>query len=396
MQSTLIKMPVVSFRRIESPFDDTIARTYVAVIKVTELPAEFESWRKLNPRDPKPSSGVSKKIRASIEESPENFFFRNRGITLLVEKASYDNKENIATLELTEPSSHGLLDGGHTYRVLRDYVEATKDDERGEINACVRVEVIEGIASLDEAVEIVHARNTSAQVQEQGLEELRQHFESIKKVLADKPYASRIAYKEYELDEQGEPKDIDIKEVLSYLICFDIETFDDKKHPVLAYSQKSKVVELFRDGRERLQKYVPLLPTILELRDEIYARMPEAYNEAGGRFGGLTGVIQVKNRTRMTKEQLPFTGKESSYRIPSAFIYPTLAAFRNLIRINKGRCEWKDDPIRMYHDLEKDLSVRVADQAMEMRNPTKLCKDQATWGRCHDLVELETLRRNLR
>ncbi len=98
----------------------------------------------------------------------------------------------------------------------------------------------------------------------------------------------------------------------------------------------------------------------------------------------------------MSKEELPFTARESSYRIPSAFIYPTLAAFRNLVRIKGDKCEWKDDPIRMYEILKKDLAVRVSDQAKEMRNPTKLGKDQATWGRCYDFVELETLRRELK
>lgn len=396
MQSTLIKMPVVSFRRIESPFDDTVARTYIAVLSVADLPEEFEKWRKLNPRDPKPNSGVSKKIKRTLEENPDAFFFRNRGITLLVEKASFDNQTSTASLELTDLTRHGLLDGGHTYRVIRDYVGATGEGERSELSACVRVEIIEGITNLDEAVEIVHARNTSAQVQAQGLEELLQHFEPIKQVLKGKAYEDRIAYKEYELDSKGEAKDIDIKEILSYLVCFDSEAFDGKRHPILAYSQKSEVIEHFKKNRDRLQKYIPLLPRILELRDEIYLRMPEAAKKEGIHFGNLTGVIYTTNRTKMSKEELPFTGRESSYRIPSAFIYPTLAAFRNLVRIKGNKCEWKDDPIRMYEILEKDLAVRVSDQAKEMRNPTKLGKDQATWGRCYDLVELETLRRELK
>lgn len=396
MQTTTIKIPVLSFRRIESPFDDIIARTYMAVLRISELSPELEKWRKMNPRDPKPNGGISKKIRKSLEENQESFLFRNRGITVLVEKATYDNKINMVSLELTDQTRHGLLDGGHTYRVLRDFVDATKEEDRSEINACVRIEVIEGIANLDDAVEIVHARNTSAQVQEQSLEELHKHFELVKQVFKGKPYENRIAYKEYELDDTGEPKDIDIKEILSYLVCFDVEVFDSKKHPILTYSQKSKVVEHFKKGYTRLQKYIPLLPRILELRDEVYLRIPEAYNETGGKFGRLAGVITIDGKTKMAKEELPFTKKESGYRIPSAFIYPTIAAFRNLIRIKDNKCEWREDPIRMYKSLDKDLAVRVADQAKELRNPTKLGRDQAAWGRCYDLVELETLRRELR
>lgn len=291
---------------------------------------------------------------------------------------------------------YGLLDGGHTYRVLRDFVEGMKESKKEELAACVRIEIIEGIQNFDDAVEIVYARNTSAQVKDESLEELRQHFELIKQTLKEKSYANRIAYKEYELDEQGDPKDIDIKEILSYLVCFDTESFDREKHPIMTYSQKSEVVKHFIKDRSRLEKYISLLPRILDLHDEIYSELPEAYNETGGKFGALTGVITLKNRPKMTTEELAFTGKESGYRIPSAFIYPSLAAFRNLIRIKDGNAEWKEDPIRFYHSIKKELATRIGEQALEMRNPTKLGKDSATWGRCYDLVELETLRRGLK
>lgn len=397
MTSTNIKFPVASFRRIESPFDDSVARTYVAIVRVIDLPKEFEEWRKINARDPKLTSGVSKKIRASLEENPDQFLFRNRGITLLAEKTFFDNKTNEATLEMVDHTRNGLLDGGHTYAVLRDFVESTDEKERNEINACVRLEIIEGIQNLDDAVSIVYARNTSAQVKEEGLEELLQHFATIKEVLKGKIYADRIAYKEYELDANNEPKDIEIKDILSYLICFDSESFGREKHPIIAYSGKTDVVKHFKANRERLEKYIQVLPEILDLRDEIYFDLPEAYIKAtGGKFGALTGVTYIKSRPKMRLEELPFSDKKSSYRIPSAFIYPVLAAFRNLIRIKDDRIEWKENPIRFYQSVRKEIATRICEQALQMRNPTKLGKDSATWGRCYDLVELETLQRGLK
>jgi len=396
MVSTNITFKAASFRRIESPFDETVARSYVAVANITNLPSELEDWRKINPRDPKLTSGVSKKIRLSLEERPEHFLFRNRGITLLVDKVRYDNKTSELTFEMSDKTRNGLLDGGHTYRILRDFVESTDKQTRGDLNACVRIEIIEGIQDLDDAVEIVHARNTSAQVKEQGLEELRQHFAPIKQALENKPYANRIAYKEYELDNDGEPKDIDIKNILSYLICFDVENFNRERHPIMAYSQKSEVVNHFTRHREQLTKYIKLLPGILELRDEIYLGLPKAYNETlSGKFGGLKGVTQTEGRSRMAPEELPFSAQESEYRIPSAFIYPLLAAFRNLIRVKDNTTEWKTDPIKFYHEIKNELASRIGEQAREMKNPTKLGKDSATWGRCYDLVELQTLRRGL-
>jgi len=396
MQSSLIKFPVVSFRRIESPFDETIAKTYIAVVKVADLPAEIEKWRKINPRDPKLTSGVSNKIRKSLENNPDQFLFRNRGITLLVEKAGFNNQTSELALEFSEPSRHGLLDGGHTYRVLRDFVESTDETEKDRITGCVRFEIIEGIENLDDAVEIVHARNTSAQVKSESLEELQQHFEGIKKALSEKTYANRIAYKEYEVDDStGEVKDVDIKDILSYFICFDVESFTNEKHPILSYSQKSQVVEHFRNHRERLERYLPLLPKILELRDDIYERLPEAYNEQGGKFGGLNSVVQIKNRPKMSSEELVFKGSTSSYRIPSAFIYPILAAFRNLVRIKDGRAEWKDNPTQVFHSMEQSLAASVCGQAKTMSNPTKLGKDGATWKLCYDAVRIQVLERGL-
>ena len=393
MKSTNIKFPVVSFRRIEGPFDESIARTYIAIIRVADLTSEIQGWRKINARDANPSSGTSKKIKRSFEENPEMFLYRNRGLTLLTDKASFDNKTCEVTLEMSDPTRNGLLDGGHTYRVLMDFVENTSEEERANIVGCVRMEIIEGITNLDDAISIVHARNTSAPVKEESLAELLGLFAPIKEVLAGKPYADRIAYKEYELDADGEPKDIDIKEVLSYLACFDAEVFTREKHPILAYSGKTEVIKHFTSNKDRMCKYVHLLPAILELRDEIYARLPDSYD---GHFGKLTGVTYTGNKPRMIPEELSFSGKESKYRIPSSFIYPILAAFRNLVRITGDNTEWKEEPIKFYRSIEKELASRVCGQALELRNPNKLGKDSATWGRCFDLVELETLRRGLK
>lgn len=71
-----------------------------------------------------------------------------------------------------------------------------------------------------------------------------------------------------------------------------------------------------------------MLPTILELRDVIYKQLPEAYNSQGGKFGLLTGI----GSTKKPLVELAFIGEKSNYRIPSGFIYPLLASFRNLIK----------------------------------------------------------------
>jgi len=392
--STSVTFPVITFKKIESPHEETGGKDYITVLNIKDLPEVLEEWREINIRDSRLTSGVAKRIRETLLDDSESFFFKNRGITLLVDKVKYDNKTNMVEILMTDKQINGLLDGGHTYGVIREFLNGLSEEEIKEVNAYVKVEVLEGISDYGTAVAIVEARNTSTQVREQSIQELLKQYEEIKDILASKDFANRIAYKEYELLEDGTRKDIDIKEILSYLVCFDAEKFGDEDHPIMAYSTKTVVLHHFRDQHKRLQKYISLLPKILELRDEIYLELPGAYNNSGGKFGALTGVIAVDNRNRrMGRVNLPFTGKESIYRIPNGFIYPVLAAFRSLVEYKKDPCEWKADPIKFFQELKLQLSSRVCDQAKELRNPNKLGKDKATWGRCYDLVRLEVLKR---
>lgn len=393
MQSTLIRMPIASFRRIENLFEREGKRMYVAVIKAGNLPRELDEWRKINPRDPSTTSGVAKKIKSSFEDSPRSFFFKNRGITLLVGKSSFDTESNELSLELSNQNLHGMLDGGHTYRIIRESLESLSDSEKNDFNeAYVRLEILEGFVDPGEVVDIVEARNTSTQVKDQSLEELKGHFDTIKTVLSNENYSNRVAYREIELAEDGNKKDIDIKEILSYLVCFDVEAFGDgKKHPIIAYSSKGAVLKHIKENRERMEKYLNLLPQILQLRDIIYEEMPKAYNSMGGYFGKLTGVIEISN-TKKSPIELSFIGKESNYVIPSAFIYPILSSLRNLVDCRENKCSWKKDPVIFFELLKDELVQRVIEQAKEFRNPNKLGKDNATWGRCYDYVALEVLK----
>ena len=398
--STLIRFPVISFRKISTPSDEKLGKTYIAVVNVKNLPQEFDEWRALNPRDPKLSSGVSKKILETLEDQPDLFLLKNRGITILVEGVDFDNQSNTLKVEMSDASLNGLLDGGHTFKVIRSFVDGLEQDKLADINALVKLEILEGVRDRSDVVGIVEARNTSTQVKEQSIEELKETFVAIKEVLKDKSYADRIAYKEHELLEDGSKKDIDIKEILSYLICFDTESFDKGKHPIKAYSTKAVLVEYFSSRKNEMAKYVKLLPEILELRDEIYLGLPDAYNksandEVGGKFGKLTGVTDTASKKRMGDVTLEFTGKKSHYRIPSGFIYPVLASFRNLVGLRDGRCIWKANPIKFFDELKFDLAKRVGGQAKVIRNPNQLGKDTATWQSCYDAVALEVLQRHL-
>ena len=394
MKTNLLRFTVESFRRIENPYDTAGTRNYLMVVNVKNLPGELWDWRKINVRDAKLSSNVSKGIRETLENDPDSFFFKNRGMTLIVSKVQYDQKSKNVALELADKEYEGLLDGGHTFSVIQKYLEE-KDEPA---DAFVRVEVLEGFTDKDDIVSIVEARNKSTQVQEQGIQELLGTFQPIKAAVKGQPYEGQIAYKEYELDEAGDKKTIDIKDILSYLLCFYTDEFGNSDHPTRAYTQKTGIVRQYakdmgEGGNKKFEKFVSLLPDILKLRDTINEEFRDMYSNSNRKFGSLPGI---KDQAKVRKPiLLDFTGKEVNYRLPSAYIYPMLAAFRAAIKCNNRKCEWKSEPIKLFRDLKDGLISRLADQAWHHKNPDKTAKDATTWRGCYDLVRMEMLEREL-
>lgn len=388
----VIKFPVHSFRKQPTPYDAGGKQKYYAVVNVKDVPAELNDWRELNVRDPKEEIKVPKEIRESLQNDPASFYFKNRGLLILADRVVFDNKTNEVQLFFADKAMNGLADGGHTYRVIRNHVDDLSTEERAELGAFVSLEFLEGFKSREEVVPIIEARNNSTPVQEQSIQELLGSFDKIKDVLKGKSYADRIFYKQYEEPVAGVAKDVDVKEVLSYLVCFDTEAFDDKSHPIKAYSSRAAVIAHFKKRKNELEKYIALLPEILELRDTIYLRLPMVYNSHGGKFAKLKGVDKIQ---RGPNEELVFIGKESEYRIPSGFIYPVLASFRNLVKVDGGKCSWKADPFKLFTDLEDEIVNMVGEQALKLQNPNELGKDTATWRLCYGLLENTILKRHI-
>jgi hypothetical protein len=388
---TLIKIPSVSFKKIEIPGDAVIGKMCVAVVNIKDLPKELEEWREVNPREVNLNSGVSKQIMNTLEESPIDFVLRNRGITLIVNRVEFDNKANEIRLELENKDLNGVLDGGHTLMNIRQYLKESEEPS----DAYVRLEILEGVGDLDQTVKIVDARNRSTEVKIASLENLLGHFDSLKNVLDKQSYGEKIAYKENELAEDGTKKEVPIEDILAYILCLDSEDFDHKKHPIKAYSGKASVVKHYRDHVEDMKKYFSLAADILKLRDTIYEDLPVVWNDigndkAGGKFGKLVGVKLLKE-----PKILPFTGHETMYVIPNGFIYPTLAAFRSLVQVKNGKASWKEDPFKIYRSVREELADQVAETAKRMRNPNEMGKDPGFWSNCYATVEREVYTRKI-
>jgi hypothetical protein len=80
--------------------------------------------------DAKLRGRVPTAIRKGFAENAEEFFFMNRGLVIAAEKVEYrETGGKKMDLVMRDPSVHGLLDGGHTYRVVTDAVRDLAEDD---------------------------------------------------------------------------------------------------------------------------------------------------------------------------------------------------------------------------------------------------------------------------
>lgn len=379
-----ITFPVVSFRHLETPFQKQGCRNYFAIVETKHLP-DLSDWRKINVRDPKLTGAVPRAIRESFHDKPDMFVFMNRGLVLAVDKVIFDNKNSSVTVTLANPRLHGLLDGGHTYNIVMEETPAIADPQY------IRVEFLEGF-NHDGITEVVDARNTSNQVRDESLMNLAGEFEALKSALKGARYFDQIAFKEYEVDTVGNPKPIDIREVIAILTAFDRDHFNESVHPVIAYSSKAACLRHLREHPQSYRKIYPLAKEILALYDHVRDQLPSLYNKArgqggevsGGKFGKLTGVTY--RDTGRPVEHLYYIGKDSKYGVPDGFTYPILGAFRALLIEEKGRYVWGKglSPVKL---LAGDLGLMLADTvgkfALEAQNPSKTGKSAIVWQSCY-------------
>jgi hypothetical protein len=384
MKAQHFSFPVESFRHLDTPFGKKSGyRDYFAVVALDDLP-DLSDWRRINVRDPKLTGAVPEKIRDSVRANPDLFVFMNRGIVLTAESVSFDNKTGKLSLTMSDPEIHGLLDGGHTYNIILE------ENENLDFQQFVRIEILEGFQA-DEIPQLVDARNTSNQVKDQSLMNLRGEFEKLKAAIKKRKYADLIAFKEYEVDEEGNPKPIDVREIVAILTLFDRDHFNQTTHPINAYRSKAACLKHFEVHKESFRKIYPLVDDILRLYDHIHLMLPELYNSvrgskgdvSGGKFGKLTGVTTYKGKHGV---KLHFIDKESKYGVPSGFVFPILGAFRALLEEKDGKYQWSNniDPVK---ELQGDLGLQLADTignfALEAKNPSKTGKSPLVWQACY-------------
>lgn len=371
-----------SFRKLDDPFND-LAKKYVFYVKICDVPEGIPMAT--NPRDQKLTSGVAQAIKDSLESNDGYFHLKNRGIVLSAKSCTYNNKTKEATINFTDETLHGNIDGGYTYKIICDHKNSGLDQY-------VQFEVMTGVEDIIE--KLAEARNTSVQVDEKSMAELQQKFDPIKEGLEGMPFYSRIAFKQNQqaFDDETNKKlrMIDAREVVAIINMFNIDRFNSVNHPVKAYSSKANMLDLYLDDPELYRKYVNIMPDIFDLYDTIEMEFAIAFNGTGGRYGRKKysgykdgAVIGV------TK----FGLHDIYYKIPDGLIYPAVAAFRSLVIYNESsqKYEWKNgiNPIQTWDKCKVNMTSQIMNFASAIGdNPNTVGKDSNIWNLAYMTVLL--------
>lgn len=391
-----LKFKVNAVRTMASPYrrnekDESANETiYYLLVNMKDLPAGIPL--DVNPRIPKMTTNVAKRLIAAVTEPETDFYINNRGIVIAAKAFSFNSAESEVTIDLgnqnddNDKYSYGILDGGHTYMAIMD----NRDNIPSDIEKYVRIEVITNVVNI---TRLSDARNTSVQVSDIALFNLEDSFEDIREAIKDEPYASEIAYKD------NDNKPISISELLRLMYAFDIKKYrDDTIAPIQSYSSKAQVFKRYKDEYSTpfyraLTKQVPLL---VKLYDTIEMEISSKYNDykramgySSPHFGNVKGVELVGRGTHTT-----FFGNACSYAVSAGYIYPIFGAFRALLKFDDSTNEasWLFDPIMIWNEVGASIVQNTFETSS---NPQLAGKDKQLWLSNYRIVETQSLRKLL-
>lgn len=399
MSVTTHKLRVAEARRFKHPEFPEIEKHYFLVC-AKDVPSGIRT--DANARDPK---GLNRRVYREVHESlmgrdttPGTFDLMNKGIVCLAEKVKRIDDHNY---ELTIKDGQGIVDGGHTYKIICD----AQDDPSLPDEQYVEFQVRTGIRdSL--ITDIARGLNTGIQVKDHSIANLDGKYDWIKDELAGTSYANCIAWGE---SDEG---DYDVRDLICVLEAMNIFDYpnDTGNHPVTAYEKWSVPTSKFSKDfdehkfeptKAKYYRLRPILRDALVLYDRIRHDFREIYNrEELGQAGKLDIVEEAKGKKKFV---FPFSGLPSTqYRLTKGALYPIFGAFRNKIEINPdtGDARWEggfSTVLALWNNVAPEI-IRETKEATKTygHKPDMIGKNRGHWANMHKTVELHILREAIR
>ena len=251
---TYYNFDVLYARTILDPaFQHRGLKRHIFVVPIKNLPTGLPT--DANARTQNTRTRVAQKIKDSLfnrECEPSTFHLKNNGITIIAERVQrYKDDDDRYRVEILD--DQGIIDGGHTYKIITDSLE----DEELPDNQFVNVEVLTGI-DLDWIPDIAGGRNTTVQVAPMSLDNLGGRFQWMKDEIVGESYAGEIAWSE---NADGE---FDARDLIALLSLFDVKYYpnDGDYYPISAYSRKSRELTRFEDNPESFISMRPILRNV--------------------------------------------------------------------------------------------------------------------------------------
>lgn len=289
-----------------------------------------------NARHPDTSRPTPKAIAVTLRTQPSEFVKRNGGLCMVAQACHVDDNEATLVLNVVGDEEErdegrrgdGILNGGHTYAVIRDVLakERTPDDPDSGA-AVVRVEVQTGVVE-EELADISRARNRSEPVQEFSLKNLGNAWQRIKEIL---PKEMRRRVKFMENDPEADPNtEYDVGDLVKLLALFNARLYPvGKKDPLVAYSSEKRLIASWK--ATDFEHLLPRLADLIDLHDRIVLAFPKAVKEVVGSRAKPGKIDGWANYSKEGGWQL-LGGEKSPYFIPPPFTFPVLAALRVFLK----------------------------------------------------------------
>jgi len=372
-------------RTIKDPNSEKI-RIVHAFVNVNDLPQNIPLDP--DPRAPKISGAVPKRIISSLLSNDGKFHLKNRGITISVKRCEFDNKRNFLTLLIPEEDQFGILDGAHTYECIKQAMgeernklatKAKSSVASAEFEEAQRVlpaqfvhlEVLERIES--DLADIAEARNFSVQLKAWTLANYRDKFDWLLEALG-----TDFAQKTIRVSE-NDPQPVGILDVIQIISAVNPCLFPEEKPAVDAYKNAGKLLQAFIDKDDKFQyrKLAPVCRDIMRLHDYVRLHFKEQYNapdETGkrGKFGRRIEAQEAKEKRNsrskatyyfLNKKHEPVNGQDP---IDKGFSIPLVSGFRVLLTERDGMFEWLTDPIDFFDKYGSKL-VRTVMNASDAK-----------------------------
>ncbi|PKP78507.1 MAG: hypothetical protein CVT81_04065 [Alphaproteobacteria bacterium HGW-Alphaproteobacteria-3] len=399
MSATTHKVRVVDARRIKHPQFPEIEKHYF-LVRAKDLPNGIRT--DANARDP---NGLNRRVYREVHESllgrdttPGTFDLMNKGIVCLADKVRRIDDSNY---EIVVRDGQGIVDGGHTYKIICDAQEDPALPDEQHVEFQVRTGITDSLIT-----DIARGLNTGMQVKDHSIANLDGKYDWIKEDLSSKPYVNRIAWRE------SDDGDYDVRDLICVLEAMNIFDFpnDCGVHPVAAYEKWSiptnKFSKDFDVNKDDLSqsKYLrlrPLLHEALVLYDRIRRDFRDVYNNEDLGSAGKLDIVEEAKGTR--KFDFPFAGLQpAKYRLTKGALFPIFAAFRNKVEIDPkiGTARWSGGFLSVL-DLWDSVAPELARQTKQAtkdygHKPDAIGKNRGHWTNMHQTVELHILRDQLK